>query len=60
MSSGKIGFMMPGIFVASLRLMPNENIELELAERNLEAGGERRLRRRAELIRWLLTPQPIA
>ena len=36
-----------------------ENIELELAEGKLEAGDERRLRRRAYLIRWLLTPRPI-
>jgi hypothetical protein len=36
-----------------------ENIEAELAEEKLEAGEERRLRRRAELIRWLLTPRPV-
>ena len=36
-----------------------ENIETELAEGTLEAGDERRLRWRAELIRWLLTPRPI-
>ena len=35
------------------------NIEAELAEERLEAGDERRLRRRAELIRWLLTPRLI-
>jgi hypothetical protein len=31
-----------------------ENIEAELANEKLEAGEERRLSRRAELIRWLL------
>jgi hypothetical protein len=31
-----------------------ENIEVELANERLQAGEERRLRRRAELIRWLL------
>ena len=31
-----------------------ENIEAELANENLDAGEERRLSRRAELIRWLL------
>jgi hypothetical protein len=31
-----------------------ENIEAELANEKLEAGEERRLCRRAELIRWLL------
>jgi len=36
-----------------------ENIEADLAEEKLEAVDERRLRRRAELIRWLLTPRPI-
>ena len=33
-----------------------ENIEAELASEKLEAGEERRLCRRAELIRSLLTP----
>ena len=36
-----------------------ENIEAELAEKELEVADERRLRRRAELIRWLLTPRPV-
>ena len=36
-----------------------ENIEAELAEKELEVADKRRLRRRAELIRWLLTPRPI-
>jgi hypothetical protein len=36
-----------------------ENIELELAEENLEAADERCLRCRAELIRRLLTPRPL-
>jgi hypothetical protein len=49
----------PKIPLAATLSQMLENIELELAERKLEAGGERRLRRRAELIRWLLTPQPI-
>jgi hypothetical protein len=31
-----------------------ENIEAELANEKLEAGEERRLSQRAELIRWLL------
>jgi hypothetical protein len=31
-----------------------ENVEAELANEKLEAGEERRLCRRAELIRWLL------
>ena len=49
----------PKIPLAATLSQMLENIELELAEGKLEAGGERRLRRRAELIRWLLTPQPI-
>jgi len=36
-----------------------EKIETELANDNLEAAEERRLRQRAELIRGLLTPRPI-
>jgi hypothetical protein len=36
-----------------------EHIEAELANDSLEAAEQRRLRRRAELIRWLLTPRPI-
>jgi hypothetical protein len=36
-----------------------ENIELELAEENLGVADKRRLRRRAELIRGLLTPRLI-
>jgi len=36
-----------------------ENIEAELAEKELEVADKRRLRRRAELIRWLLTPRPV-
>ena len=36
-----------------------ENIEAELAEKELEVADKRRLRRRAELIRRLLTPRPI-
>jgi hypothetical protein len=35
------------------------NIQMELAEEKLEAADERRLRRRAELIRGLLTPRLI-
>jgi hypothetical protein len=35
------------------------NIETELAEEKLEAANERRLRRRAELIRGLLAPRLI-
>jgi hypothetical protein len=35
------------------------NIETELTEEKLEAADERRLRRRAKLIRGLLTPQLI-
>ena len=35
------------------------NIQTELAEEKLEAADERRLRRRAELIRGLLTPRLI-
>jgi hypothetical protein len=35
------------------------NIETGLAEEKLEAADERRLRRRADLIRGLLAPQPI-
>jgi hypothetical protein len=34
-------------------------IEMELAEEKLEAADERRLRRRVELIRSLLTPTRI-
>ena len=37
-----------------------ENIEAELANENLEAGEERRLCRRADLIRLLLTPSQVA
>ena len=33
------------------------NIEAELAGRELEAVEKRRLRRRAQLIRWLLAPR---
>jgi hypothetical protein len=36
-----------------------ENIEAELANESLEAGEERRLSRRAELIRWLLARSQI-
>jgi hypothetical protein len=36
-----------------------ENIEAELASERLEASEQRRLRRRAELIHWLLTPRTI-
>jgi hypothetical protein len=35
------------------------SIETQLAEEKLEAADERRLRRRAELIRGLLTPSRI-
>jgi hypothetical protein len=35
------------------------NIETELTEEKLEAADEQRLRRRANLIRGLLTPQSI-
>jgi hypothetical protein len=35
------------------------NIEAELASKKYEAAEKRRLRRRAELIRWLLTLRPI-
>jgi hypothetical protein len=35
------------------------NIETDLAEEKLEAADKRRLRRRAELIRSLLTPRLI-
>jgi hypothetical protein len=34
-------------------------IEAEIANKELEAAEERRLRRRAELIRWLLAPKLI-
>ena len=43
--------------VALPRLL--ENIEAELASEKLEASEQRRLRRRAELIHWLLTPRTI-
>jgi hypothetical protein len=36
-----------------------ENIEAELASEKLEASEQRRLRRRAELIHWLLAPRTI-
>jgi hypothetical protein len=36
-----------------------EKIEAKLANEKLEAAEEERLRRRAELIRWLLVPRPI-
>ena len=36
-----------------------EKIETELANENLKAAEERRLRQRAELIRGLLMPRPI-
>ena len=49
----------PEIPIAAALSQMLENIELELAEEKLEAADMRRLRRRAELIRWLLTPQPI-
>jgi hypothetical protein len=35
------------------------NIEAELANEKLEASAQRRLRRRAELIHWLLAPLTI-
>jgi hypothetical protein len=35
------------------------NIEAELANEKLEASEQRDLRRRAELIHWLLAPQTI-
>jgi hypothetical protein len=37
-----------------------DRIEAELADENLEAAEERRLRKRAELIRGLLPPQSIS
>jgi hypothetical protein len=36
-----------------------ENIEAELANKKLEAAEKRRLRWRADLIRWLLAPRLI-
>ena len=36
-----------------------EKIEAELANERLQAAEKQHLRRRAELIRWLLTPRPI-
>jgi len=36
-----------------------ENIETELAKEKLEAADKRYLLRRAQLIRWLLTPRLI-
>ena len=36
-----------------------ENIEAELANEKLEASEQRRLRRRAELIHWLLASRTI-
>jgi hypothetical protein len=36
-----------------------ENIEADLADGKLDAMQAERLRWRAELIRWLLTPRPI-
>ena len=49
----------PKIPLAAALSQMLENIEAELAEERLEGGDERRLRRRAELIRWLLTPRLI-
>jgi len=43
--------------VALPRLLAN--IEAELADERLEAAEDERLRRRAELIRWLLAPSRI-
>jgi hypothetical protein len=37
-----------------------ERLEVKLANENLEAAEEGRLRQRAELIRDLLTPRPVA
>jgi hypothetical protein len=36
-----------------------ENIEADLADSKLDAAQTERLRRRAEWIRWLLTPSRI-
>ena len=49
----------PKIPLAAALSQMLENIEAELAGEELEVADERRLRRRAELIRWLLTPRPI-
>ena len=49
----------PKIPLAAALSQMLENIETELAEQKLEAADERRLRRRAELIRSLLTPRLI-
>ena len=50
---------LPKIPLAAALSQMLENIEAELAEKELEVADERRLRRRAELIRWLLTPRLI-
>jgi len=49
----------PKIPLAAALSQMLENIETELAEQKLEAADERRLRQRAKLIRWLLTPSQI-
>jgi len=49
----------PKIPLAAVLLQMLENIEIELAKERLEAVDKRHLRRRAELIRWLLTPRLI-
>ena len=49
----------PKIPLAAALSQMLRRIETELAEEKLEAADERRLRRRAKLIRGLLTPQLI-
>ena len=49
----------PKMPVAAALSQMLRNIETELTEEKLEAADERRLRRRAKLIRGLLTPQLI-
>ena len=49
----------PEIPLAAALSQMLENIEADLADGKLDAMQAERLRWRAELIRWLLTPRPI-
>jgi hypothetical protein len=49
----------PEIPLAAALSQMLENIEADLADGNRDGERAERLRWRAELIRWLLTPRPI-
>jgi hypothetical protein len=57
MTSPYLDQLLAPLAVAVPRL--TENIEAELANEKMEVAEQRRLRRRAELIRWLFTPRLI-